>query len=287
MSAVYNFTNTKKLGNITGYKKDAAGKVLAGWTITVKNATTFSQSNTTDANGKFTFNNLPWDTYYLNETPQCGWIQNTPNTTVKINCTNLSAVYNFTNTKKLGNITGIKFNDLNGNGVRDVNEPVLSGWVINLRYTNGTVYGTKTTGADGSFTFVNVPWGKYNLSETLISGWTQTRPAGNLYSIEINCTSLNVTGKDFGNLQDPNCCLCPTFAFFTATNSGRTVTFKDTSTGNPVQWSWSFGDGTTSQLRNPTITYKKSGTYTVTENVKGKKCDGGTYWVSYKKSVKV
>jgi hypothetical protein len=35
------------------------------------------------------------------------------------------------------------------------------------------------------------------------------------------------------------------------------------------------------------MTYARSGTYTVTENVKGMNCDGSTYWVSYKKSVHV
>ncbi|MDD1712652.1 MAG: PKD domain-containing protein, partial [Methanoregulaceae archaeon] len=83
------------------------------------------------------------------------------------------------------------------------------------------------------------------------------------------------------------CCSCPTFAFFDYTISGRTVTFSDKSTGNPVQWAWTFGNGGNSQLRNPVYTYSKSGTYTVTEMVKGRRCDGYTYWVSYKKSVKV
>jgi PKD repeat protein len=41
------------------------------------------------------------------------------------------------------------------------------------------------------------------------------------------------------------------------------VTFTDTSTGNPTSWSWSFGDGGTSTLRNPTHTYAAAGTYVV------------------------
>jgi len=47
------------------------------------------------------------------------------------------------------------------------------------------------------------------------------------------------------------------------------VSFTDQSTGNPVMWSWSFGDGTTSALRNPSKTYANPGTYTVTLTVSG------------------
>jgi PKD repeat protein len=41
------------------------------------------------------------------------------------------------------------------------------------------------------------------------------------------------------------------------------VTFVDRSTGSPTRWSWSFGDGGTSNLQNPTHAYLASGTYTI------------------------
>ena len=41
------------------------------------------------------------------------------------------------------------------------------------------------------------------------------------------------------------------------------VQFIDTSTGNPTQWSWNFGDGTTSTLQNPLHTYTSGGVYSV------------------------
>ena len=41
-----------------------------------------------------------------------------------------------------------------------------------------------------------------------------------------------------------------------------TVQFRDTSTGSPTSWSWNFGDGTTSTLRNPSHTYRRTGTFT-------------------------
>jgi len=43
------------------------------------------------------------------------------------------------------------------------------------------------------------------------------------------------------------------------------ATFTDIST-NATSWSWNFGDGTTSSLRNPTHVYKTPGSYTVTHS---------------------
>ena len=45
------------------------------------------------------------------------------------------------------------------------------------------------------------------------------------------------------------------------------VQFTDTSTGSPTSWWWSFGDDSTSTLPNPSHTYRKNGTYSVTLTV--------------------
>ncbi len=63
----------------------------------------------------------------------------------------------------------------------------------------------------------------------------------------------------------------PPFAEFTACpTSGAiplTVQFTDISEGPPTAWEWDFGDGATSTEQNPTHTYEKVGTYTVTLTV--------------------
>ncbi len=42
-----------------------------------------------------------------------------------------------------------------------------------------------------------------------------------------------------------------------------TVQFQDSSAGAPTQWSWTFGDGGTSNVQNPSHVYAHSGSYTV------------------------
>lgn len=42
-----------------------------------------------------------------------------------------------------------------------------------------------------------------------------------------------------------------------------TVNFTDATYGNPTQWYWNFGDGSTSTLQNPSHTYANTGMYTV------------------------
>ncbi len=59
-------------------------------------------------------------------------------------------------------------------------------------------------------------------------------------------------------------------ANFTASVSGATATFTDTSSdadGTIVSRLWNFGDGTTSSVTNPSRTYAAAGTYTVTLTV--------------------
>ena len=44
----------------------------------------------------------------------------------------------------------------------------------------------------------------------------------------------------------------------------QSVQFADTSTNIPTSWAWTFGDGTSSTLRNPVHTYTAAGTFSVT-----------------------
>lgn len=66
---------------------------------------------------------------------------------------------------------------------------------------------------------------------------------------------------------------CANFSYNINQNTGL-VNFTDISSNNPASWNWSFGDGNTSALQNPSHTYTDNGTYDVTLEVcNGNGCD--------------
>src|SRR5437867_2786618 len=78
-------------------------------------------------------------------------------------------------------ISGTKFNDLNGNGVRDAGEPPLSGAEIIL---SGFASETTFTDINGHFTFTPLQFGNYGVREIQQAGWIQTTPADS-YSVAL------------------------------------------------------------------------------------------------------
>ena len=68
----------------------------------------------------------------------------------------------------------------------------------------------------------------------------------------------------------------PVASFLASPTTGSgplTVDFTETSSGNIANWSWDFGDGTTSTQRHPSHTYQNTGSYSISLMVTG---SGGT-----------
>lgn len=79
---------------------------------------------------------------------------------------------------ELGNLRLEKWEDLNGNGRRDPNEPGVPSWAFTLVNPQGNP-GSAVTGADGSVTLAGVPAGTWNVAEVLQPGWlASTAPTG-------------------------------------------------------------------------------------------------------------
>jgi subtilase family serine protease len=67
-----------------------------------------------------------------------------------------------------------------------------------------------------------------------------------------------------------NLSLSPQSSFSSNVTSGQTpltVQFTDNSINTPTSWIWNFGNGTISNIRNPSITFSKPGNYTVSLTV--------------------
>ena len=128
-------------------------------------------------------------------------------------------------------ISGVKFKDLNADGLKGTNDPGLNGWTIKLyQDTNsnqtldatdlanqGTGFPKSTTtatvsGTDGSYKFANLPSGDYIICEVLQSTWTQSTPSNQVChagnppladgGFAVNLAGVDVSGQNFGNFQN-------------------------------------------------------------------------------------
>jgi serine-aspartate repeat-containing protein C/D/E len=154
---------------------------LAGVTMVLLGPAGTPVMTTTDAAGNFSFQNLTPSTYTLSEVVPAGYQQTLPPPpgTITVTVTGGNTVSNvvFGNhlVAQVGAISGMKFNDINGNGALDPGEPGLAGVTIILQSAGGTPVMT-TTDAAGNFSFQNLAPGTYTLSEALPTGYQQTFP---------------------------------------------------------------------------------------------------------------
>ncbi len=103
-----------------------------------------------------------------------------------------------------GSISGMKFNDLDANGIRNAGESGIANWTIKLTNESGGVI-TMMTDANGNYSFTNLSDGNYTVGEVIQSGWIQTAPAMSTngtatYQVQISGGNA-VTGEDFGNFH--------------------------------------------------------------------------------------
>ena len=214
-------------GSLSGFKfndvnsncvKDPLEQGLPGWTINLSGPVTLS--TTTNNLGQYSFTSLPAGTYTVSEVLQTGWTQTcpvSPGTYIRtispgLNINNLN-FGNRRDTVTVGSLSGFKFNDINGNCIKDPLEQVLPGWTINL---SGPVNLSTTTNSLGQYSFTSLPAGTYTVSEVLQTGWTQTCPVSpGTYTVNLSA-GQQVTGIIFGN--------------------------RDTCPGNIIQ-NWSFING--------------------------------------------
>jgi cysteine-rich repeat protein len=99
-------------------------------------------------------------------------------------------------------ISGTKFNDLNGDGVKGCRESGLKNWTITI--TGPDQYSSSTqTDKNGHYSFSGLKPGAYTVCEVLQDGWEQTTPKDNNGCYIVNITNKNVSNINFGNHQLP------------------------------------------------------------------------------------
>jgi serine-aspartate repeat-containing protein C/D/E len=187
--------------------RDAGEPGIAGVTITrtasVNDPVGANLSVVTDADGNFTFAAVPFGSFTISETVPAGFVQTFPglpgtiSTNVNFGQRNVTGLL-FGNRAVGGSVSGVKFNDVNGNGVRDADETGLAAVTIRLTDASNVVR-TTTTDATGAFLFSNVTAGAYVVSEVVPNGFTQTAPAApGTFAVTV-ATGQPVTNLLFGN----------------------------------------------------------------------------------------
>ena len=137
----------------------------------------------TDANGQTSFTLKPGASYRICEVLQANWQNSDPGPSATGICKTTGTLRSGTPATGLlfGNYQNVsipvyKYHDLDGDGTKDANEPLLSGWTIKAyRVPSTTPSATQTTNSSGSTTFSLRP-GQYRICEVLQSRWsTPTR----------------------------------------------------------------------------------------------------------------
>ena len=165
----------------------------------------------------------------------------------------------FTPTPEPGIISGVVFNDLNGNGAQDTGESGIYGVAVSLYDSTGTTFiaGTTTDG-DGNYSFAGLTAGTYQVVETLPDGYAGTTPGtvSDVVVVAGNVTVVNFGVETFTPIptmtqtstatftSTPTLTFTPTFTATPTPTATRTSTFTPTFTATR----------TSTATRTPTIT---------------------------------
>src|SRR5262249_26346274 len=101
-----------------------------------------------------------------------------------------------------GDITGTKFEDHNGNGIRDTGDQGLAGWQVYIDANNNGQLDPGEdrtfTPADGTYRFGDGAPGNYKIREVQQSGWVNTTPLPRSATVTAGHTT---SGVDIGNFR--------------------------------------------------------------------------------------
>ena len=201
--------------NANGFQ-DQGEVGLSGWHMKVTDSTgsvvcegdtmTDNPSTPQDESGTFlctAIDTLAHPTpYTVQETVQQGFVNTTPNPQT-ITPFSTPFLVSFGNVRT-AEIDGMKWNDLNGDGIKQQNELGVAGVDICVS-SNQEEFATLTgnqcvrTDNNGNYVLGNLRPGSYRLFEIVPQGKVQTFPQGN-YFVTLQ-GGQTLTGKDFGNAQ--------------------------------------------------------------------------------------
>lgn len=217
-AGIYNSTATNSIGDFVWIDQNLDGLQTTGEPgmpgITVSlldNSGSVISSVVTDANGAYSFKNLPNGNYTVAVSAPTGITFTTQNAGTiaqininsKVNTGGISDLIALTGSTNITNIdAGLVtttaalgdrvWNDINGNGIQDAGESGIAGVTVTLYASNGTtVISSMITGPDGNYLFSNLTPGSF------VVGFGTT-PAGLVF------TTKSASGSTSANNSDVN-----------------------------------------------------------------------------------
>ena len=238
-TAGVSFGNRERIGSITGIVwNDANGNGLAdagesgavGATLYLDLDRDGVQSPTdpiaiADASGRYTFSRVPAGPQRISQNLDAGWVTaigKSASAAINVTIGGAHTADFFTLLPTTGSVSGTVHSDANANGLVDVTDAPLSGWVVysdlNGNATLDVDEPVATTDEAGSYTITGIPYGRNQIREVLQTGFTSTNHPGGVVTI----TMLNGearTGIAFSNLETVTYTIAGT-AFFDADSDG-------------------------------------------------------------------
>jgi hypothetical protein len=185
---------------------DVGEQEITGWQIDITDPLSVTNTYYTQVN----IQTMPDGTWTVTEATPSDWLQTAVyvdgvakplSSTVQVLVAGLSGEVHtliFGNVQ-LGDISGCKWYDRNGDGVRDAGEPAIEGWFIKLdgvTITGQEVHLSGYTDATGCVKFDGLLPGSYNLSEVMPTGnWVASTPTSYLIALAENGS----VSRQFGN----------------------------------------------------------------------------------------
>ncbi len=185
---------------------------IPGVKVTLKDSNgTVIETTETNANGKYSFDNLPNGTYKVDfETPN-NYSPTTPNVgndaldsdgpadalAIISDGNNLTVDQGFYRTEKPKYNVGDKvWEDTNKDGIQDDNEPGIANVTVTLKDADGNIIGTEVTDENGKYLFKDVTEGEYTIDFETPNGYTPTITGQGFLNNDSNGTTAKILVDD-------------------------------------------------------------------------------------------
>jgi hypothetical protein len=112
--------------------RDADEFGLAGWNVQLAKEGSVINATSSGQDGSYKFENLAPGTYTVSEVAQEGWSQTVPQGSYTVDLLDADVTGKDFGIRGNFTISSKKFYDLNGNGVKDEDEPALPGQEVKL-----------------------------------------------------------------------------------------------------------------------------------------------------------